>query len=268
MSLPNQAGEKATLQCLGVGDGWAGTNRRHSSYLYQFGQRTVLVDCGDGVSAGFKIGGQGYAELDRVLLSHLHSDHVGSFSLLVQGLWLQQRRRPLPVHLPGPAIATMRTWLEATILPPELIGFPIEWRPLKPSEKFRAGAVRITAFPTTHLESLRRALQPSYPAACFEAFSFLFAAPGLRIAHTADIGDVADLAPLLTKPLDLLVCELAHFEPAALFAALRGKAVKRIVFIHLAREYWNDLPGTRKLLKAGLGGIPFVIAKDGDHFTV
>lgn len=228
----------------------------------------MLVDCGDGVSSGFQVGGRGYDRLDRVLLSHTHSDHVGSFSIFIQGLWLQQRRRPLPVHLPGPAIAAMQSWLETTVLPPELVGFPVEWRPLAPAAKFRAGDVRITAFPTTHLESLRRALQPRYPATCFEAFSFLFEVPGVRIAHTADIGDVADLAPLLAKSLDLLVCELAHFEPAALFDALRGKAVKRIVFIHLARDYWNDRPGTRKMLKAGLGGIPFVIARDGDCFTV
>lgn len=268
MLSPNPSKARATLHCLGVGDGWAGTNRRHSSFLYQFGRRRLLVDCGDGVSSGFGSTGRDYDKLDRVLLSHMHSDHVGSFSIFIQGLWLQGRRLPLAVHLPGPGVEMMRSWLAATILPPELIGFPVEWCPLKPAEKFRAGGVRVTAFPTTHLESLRRALQPRYPATCFEAFSFLFEAPGVRIAHTADIGDVADLAPLLAKPLDLLVCELAHFEPAALFDALRGRAVGRIVFIHLAREYWNDRPGTRKMLQAGLDGIPFVIAQDGDRFTV
>ncbi len=268
MTSTNADVNRATLHCWGVGDGWPSAERRHSSYLYHFGDTRLLVDCGDGVNAGFFASGLEYEELDGVLLSHLHSDHVGGFSLFVQDLWLKQRRRPLPIHLPGSGIAPLKAWLEATILPPALLGFPIRWTALIAGRKFRAGKLSITAYPTTHLESLRRALQPRYPHVGFEAFSFLLEAPGVRVAHTADLGAATDLVPLLTKPLDLLVCELAHIELEPMAALLRGRPIGKIVFIHLASEFWEDLPKTRKRLKALLGGIPFTIAKDGDRFSV
>ena len=258
----------ASVRCFGVGEGWPCHDRRHSSFLYRFGKVSLLIDCGDGLSSTYKASGFSYDEIDHVFLSHMHSDHVGGFSLFVQGLWLEQRHRALQVHMPGGGVPAMKAWLGATVLPEELIGFPIYWEPLAPAVKIREGDVNITPFRTTHLESLRRAFQAKHPATCFEAFSFLFEAPGVRVAHTADIGDVADLAPLLAKPLDLLVCELSHVGAEPLFAALRGKPIKQIVFIHLAREFWADQPGTRKMMKAQLGGIPFTIAKDGDEFTV
>jgi ribonuclease Z len=268
MTSPDATGTQAALHCLGIGDGWPSPDRRHSSYLYRFGTTSLLVDCGDGLNTGFAADGLKYDELDAVLLSHLHSDHVGGFSLFVQDLWLERRRRQLPVHLPGSGIAPLKAWLDATILPPALIGFPIRWVPLRAGRKFRAGAVSVTAFPTTHLESLRRALQPRYPHIGFEAFSFLLEAPGVRIAHTADLGAASDLVPLVANPLDLLVCELAHVELEHLAAMLRGRPIGRIVFMHVAREFWQDRPGTRRRLKAALGPIPFTFARDGDRFSV
>ena len=268
MTHPGATGKNATLHCLGIGDGWPSPDRRRSSFLYRFGKTSLLVDCGDGVSAGFCADGLPYDALDGVLLSHLHNDHVGGFSLFVQDLWLKRRQRPLPVHLPGTGIAPLKAWLEATLVPPALIGFPIDWIPLAAGQKFRVGKVSVTAHPTSHLESLRRALQPSYPAIGFEAFSFLLEAPGVRIAHTADLGAATDLIPLVTKPLDLLVCELAHVELEPLAAMLRGRAIGKIMFVHVAREFWDDLRGTRKRLKSALGGIPFTIARDGDRFTL
>lgn len=261
-------GKNITLTCLGVGDGWPSPDRRPSSFLYQFGRISLLIDCGDAVNLRFARTGVGYDQLDAILLSHLHSDHVGGFSLFIQSLWLENRRRPLPLHLPASAIVPLRAWLDATFLPAELVGFPLQWSPLITGKKFCLGNLGVTAQATTHLDSLRRALQPRHPGIGFEAFSFLLDAPGGRIAHTADIGSVGDLAPLLKRPLDLLVCELAHVEPELLLAELRQHQIARIVFIHLAREFWADLPGTRRMLKGGLGGIPFTIARDGDRFQL
>jgi hypothetical protein len=52
-----------------------------------------------------------------------------------------------------------------------------------------------------------------------------------------------------------------------LFNCLRGRAVKRVVFIHLAREFWDNLEATRRMLAEGLGEVPFTIARDGEVIT-
>lgn len=91
---------------------------------------------------------------------------------------------------------------------------------------------------------------------------------GLRIGHSADIGAPEDLEPLLKKPLDLLVCELAHFEAEDLFRYLKGRAIGRILFIHVGRPHWENLPTIRRLAKKMLPGMRFSFAKDGDEIGI
>lgn len=255
------------LTCFGVGEGWPCHDRRHSSFLYRFGSIHLLVDCGEGLSTAYKSAGLSYELVDRVMISHLHSDHVASFSMFVQGLWLEGRRRPITISAPVAAISPIQEWLETTLLFPDLIRFPTRWEPLVPGRPVRTGPVRIRAFPTTHLESLRRSFGAKHPKAVFDCFGFLFEFAGKRVAHSSDIGHVDDLEPLLAKPLDLLVCELSHVTPSDLFVKLRGRQIGKIVFTHLSRELWANRPKLRREAAKALGETPFAFARDGDHFT-
>ena len=255
-----------SLTCLGVGEGWPCPDRNHSSFLLRFGDIHLLLDAGDGLSSSYKATGFNYDVIDRVFLSHLHSDHVGGFSLFVQGLWLEKRHRPLSVHLPGQGIPALQAWLKATVLFEELVGFPIYWEPLAENVPIRETGVTVTPFPTTHLESLRKAFQKKHPTTCFESFSFILSGCGRRIAYTGDLGHVNDLNPLLTEPLDLLLCEMSHVPFHDLLNKLHGQTIRRIIFTHLERDLWADQEKVRREAKTALAGIPFVIAHDGDEF--
>jgi ribonuclease BN (tRNA processing enzyme) len=256
--------DKFALKCFGVGDGWPCADRKHSSFLYRLGKTSLLVDCGETVSGGFKASGLNYDTLDRIFISHLHSDHIGGFFMLMQGFWLEQRQKELPVHMPAEGIKLFRQMLNAAFIFPELLQFKLRFEALRTAKAVTVGNVRVTPYPTTHLEQLRHAFQKRYPQD-FQAFSFLIEAGKLRIGHSADLGAPEDLEPLLKKPLDVLVCELAHFHAEDLFLYLKGRAIKRIVFIHLGRPYWENLPKTRRLAKKMLGEIPCVFAHDGQE---
>jgi ribonuclease BN (tRNA processing enzyme) len=259
--------DKFSLKCFGVGDGWPGGDRRHSSFLYRFGKTSLLIDCGETVSSGYKASGLHYDTIDRIFISHLHSDHIGGFFMLMQGFWLEQRQKELPVCMPAEGIKLFRQMLNSAFIFPELLQFRLRFEALRAGKRVTTGNVRVTPFPTTHLEQLRLAFQKRYPQD-FAAYSFLIEAGRLRIGHSADIGAPEDLRPLLKKPLDLLVCELSHFQAEDLFLFLRGHAIKRIVFMHVGRPYWENLPKTRRLAEKMLGGIPFVFARDGQEFTL
>ncbi|SRR5581483_1091162 len=256
---------KFSLKCFGVGDGWPCADRNHSSFLYRFGKTAILMDCGEGLSRTYAASGWGYDDFDRLFISHLHSDHTGGFFMFLQGLWLERRTKPLTVHMPADGIKPIQQMQQAGMIYPELLQFKLRFEPLRLRRPVTAGNVRVTPFHSSHLDQLRLAFQRKYPQK-FQAFCFLIESGRIRVGHSADLGRPEDLAPLLQRPLDLLVCEVAHFSPEALFRYLSGRPIKRIVFTHLARPFWANLKRTRQVAARLLKGVPFTFARDEEEF--
>jgi ribonuclease BN (tRNA processing enzyme) len=125
----------------------------------------------------------------------------------------------------------------------------------------------VTALANGHLNGLRRSFQRDHPQQ-YEAFSFLLEASGWRVGHSADIGGVEDLAPLVERPLDLLVCELAHVTPEDLFRFLSDKPIKRLVLTHLNDRLWKQREGVSSVARRMMPGIDFSIARDGEEIVV
>lgn len=251
------------VTCLGIGEGWPCADRRHSAFLYQFGSERVLIDCGEGTTGSYAALGLGPDYLDRIILSHQHSDHVGGLSLFIQGLWLEKRRRPLTLHAPHAAIPALQAWFKATLLFTDLIGFPIHWEPLVSGQSFGSGPLRITPHSTRHLDSLRARFESTHPDTSFESFSFLLEGNGRRVAHTADIGQLADLEPLLTQPLLLLICETSHVNPDQLLVRLQPVSIGRVLFIHLGRQLWANRAAFEARARQHLPGSQPAVAIDG-----
>lgn len=260
--------ESRTLHCLGVASGWPSADRRHSSYIYQLGGAQLMIDCGEGASGAHQ--GMGFLpdDIDRIVFSHQHSDHVGGFSMLMQGMWVQRRRKPLVVHAPARAIPALQAWLEATLLFDQLLGFPIQWEPLVPGEEVAIGNLRLTAYASSHLAWLEQSFRAKYPEPSFEAFSFLLEGEGRRVAHSADIGAVADLEPLLRHPLDLLVCEVAHVDAGELFGRLQSAVIHELVLIHLEHLWWDDRENLCRLAEERLPGVRVRVAMDRDRIQI
>ena len=255
-----------SLKCFGVGDGWPCANRNHASFLYRLGKVSLLIDCGDSVSRSFKATNLSYDAIDRIFISHLHADHFGGFFMLMQAFWLEGRQKTLPVSLPASGLKPVSQMLTAGMIFPELLGFKLRLEPLKASRTVTTKGVRVTPFRTSHLDRLKKSFQIKYPLD-FDAFCFLIEADGLRIGHSGDLGNPEDLDPLLKKPLDLLVCELSHFKREDLFAYLKNHAVKRVVFVHLARSYRKNLAETRRLAAKMLPNVPCSFAGDQEEIS-
>lgn len=262
------ATSKVVLHALGTGDGWAGDGQRgHSAFLFCLGGTTLLIDCGEPVSRRLYTAGIKPDDIDGILISHLHCDHVGGFFMLMQGFWLDQRTRELPIYMPAEGLEPVRNMLNASYIFEELLAFSLNFSVLEEREPINFDGVKITPHPTTHLDQLKKSFSGRYPAK-FEAFNFVMETDATRVAHSADIGSVSDLYPLLSHPVDLLVCELAHVEPVELFNYLCNQKIGYIAFTHLSRPFRSNLKELKAQAAESLEGIPHTFLNDGDLIKV
>ncbi len=234
----------SSLTFLGTGCGIPMADRVPSSILLETGEgHRFLLDAGEPCSQRLKALGVPFDSLEAVLLSHAHSDHVAGLPMLIQGAWLEPRLRKLPVLLPGELVAPFRAWLEAVYLPDGLLPFALEWRAWEnlrePAEL--PGGLRVTVNRTTHLESLRKIIDPKAQHR-FLPYSLDLRWPeggsgGRRLVYSADLGEPGDLDNLLRgQPTDVLICELAHFSPEELFRYLADKRIGTLLLTHPTAE--------------------------------
>ncbi len=218
---------------LGTADGHTSARREHSGILLQTKETSLLLDCG-AAAARFLLAKKIEPDVPEMLwISHMHSDHNGLLSQLIQSLWLRTRRAPL--HVFGPAMILEQTadWLEKCLLFPELIGFPIEWHPVKPGRPWQHGPFKMTAFATLHLQNLAGHFKRAYPNTCFDCYGLIIDYAGRRYVYSADLAHPVELAPALSNgKVAALMCELTHFPERDLFREMVKHSVQSVWITH------------------------------------
>ena len=90
-----------TLHLLGTGAAASDPHRTTTMLAFSAGTggdaSTLLVDCGGDAIQRYRQAGLDIDDLDALILTHEHADHVSGFPLLMERLWLLGRRKPLPV---------------------------------------------------------------------------------------------------------------------------------------------------------------------------
>lgn len=71
-----------------------------TSSLLEIGSRTIMVDCGLGVTRGVTEAGVSLKALDLIFITHLHSDHVLELGALIHTAWTSGLTVPVKVFGP------------------------------------------------------------------------------------------------------------------------------------------------------------------------
>ena len=84
------------LKVLGKSPSWQDAGGACSGYLLQHGETNVLLDCGNGVFGKLRQHVD-YVDVDAVVLSHLHADHILDLVPYAYALTYAPRQQPVPV---------------------------------------------------------------------------------------------------------------------------------------------------------------------------
>lgn len=221
------------LTLLGTGCPAVHRERYGPAQVIRHADTAVLVDCGSGVTQRLVEAGLSGRDLDAVLLTHLHSDHIVDLFQLIISSWHQGRDRPQRIY--GP-LGTRRY----------VDGLMALWRPeldqriaheRRPStaalqievEEFGAGPVlRTNDLDVTAVEVDHR------PVA--HAFGFVFEAEGLRLVLSGDTRPCPTLSAA-AQGADVLVHEVFVHRELPVVAGLRSaETVTNVAGYHTLAE--------------------------------
>lgn len=89
------------ITVIGFWGGYPAKNEASSGYLLEYGDYRVLLDCGSGVLSELQNHMQP-DDLDAVVLSHYHPDHVADVGVLQHALLIQQslngKKKTVPIY--------------------------------------------------------------------------------------------------------------------------------------------------------------------------
>jgi len=188
-------------------------DRSQPANLLAVNGRLTLVDVGDGVAGRLAGKRLRLNQVDDVLISHLHFDHVGGL-LAVLGLRFQtDASKPLNIYGP-PGTRVLVDGLLAGMAPSMEAGYGLEDAPVvKPEtlvqvtevdggDSFKIGDTTVSTVTNTHYGHMAGSEESKHGS-----LSFRFDTPDRSIVYTGDTGWSDDVVTL-SKGADLLVAEL------------------------------------------------------------
>ena len=208
------------ITLLGTGCPVVSTERFGPSQVIRGEGTAVLVDCGSGVTQRLLAAGLTGRDLDALLLTHLHSDHIVDLFQLIVSSWHQGRDRPQRFFGPRGTKAyvegLMTLWrpeLEQRIaheVRPSTAALEVEVTEIADGETLEIGGLSVRVVEVEHK-----------PVA--QAFGFVFAPagqPGPRIVLSGDTRRCAALIAA-ARGAELLVHEVMVHREMPVIEGLR-----------------------------------------------
>ncbi len=229
--------------------------RTRSSVVLRYGDVTLLVDSGPDLR--LQALREGLREIDAVIYTHGHLDHVAGFDELRAFCW--KRTAPLPLHATASCMELLMRMYGWAFFPERVQKGYVRPDPRLIEGPFSYGDLRVTPLPVEH--------------ASIETIGFLFEVPGARsVAYLPDVKVIPEPTMELLIGVDVLVVDAlrpaphpTHFSLAEALAVAAETGAKETWLTHLSHDYdastfGAELPSGVRLawdgLRISLGDTP------------
>jgi ribonuclease BN (tRNA processing enzyme) len=262
------------ITVLGKSPSWQDAGGACSGYLVTDGGATLLLDCGNGVFAKLRQHVD-YVDVDAILISHLHADHILDLVPYAYALTYAPRQQPVPVGgYPGtdsPARPRLIAPSGATDCFRRLTG---SWG----SEELITGAFAIEEYDaesTVEVGPLRARFKEVPHFTTTYAIDFSSTNGSGRFTYGADCRPGEELVEI-ARDTDLLLVEATlprpersgdrgHMTPGEAGDHARRAGAHRVVLTHISDEL--DEQWAQAEAEKAFGG-PVDVAHEGAVFTV
>jgi phosphoribosyl 1,2-cyclic phosphate phosphodiesterase len=185
---------------------------------------------------------EGLRQLDAVLYTHAHLDHVAGFDELRAFCW--RKEGPLPLHATAECMASLKTMFGWAFSAENIYKGYVKPEARLIDGPFFYGNLKITPLPVEH--------------AAAETIGYLFEYPGARsIAYLPDVKRIPDDTMRQFRGVDVLVVDAlrplphpTHFSLGEALAAIRRAGAGEAWLTHLGHE--NDHAVLEAALPAGV----------------
>ena len=238
---------------LGASHGLPEPGRRCSSAMIEIGENRYFIDMGCQVIEDLATRGISIETVRAVFVTHMHGDHTdGLLSFVDLCNWYYKAAKPV-FCLPGDVEQTkagIDGWLRCN--GKEMREF--DFRSISDGFVYDDGTVKITAFRTKHTAA---------------SFGYFVEAEGKRVYFG---GDLSSAGPgndfptcVLERPLDLAICEGAHFDTTQYVPIFKDKeTVKKVCFNHYSDRFLASILETTRMLSP----IPVIRATDNLEINI
>lgn len=252
------------VNILGSASGVPTKKRSCSSTAVLSAESGYLLDAGEPCSRLLVKEDIPYNSIKAVFISHMDPDHFSGIFMLVKLMALTGRKGPLKIYVPEEAVVKLKEFFRTVYLFDEILSFDYDVFPIKEGVFYHDENINIVGFPNTHMQ---KRLQTRYPQLPLESYSFVLKTADRTIGYSGDLGCIEDLETLVNMPLDLMIVELAHIEPASLMEFLGAKDIEKVIFTHIHPELEDREDDIRRLAEKFLKG-RCSIAYDGLRMEV